>query len=405
MDLFVARQPIFDERLNVYAYELLFRAGPENVFVRKHSDQASPRVIHDALHVFGLETLAGGARLFVNVNREVLVEGLATLLPPEIAVVELLETVELDEEVFAAAFALRSAGYLIALDDFVFRPGCEPLVAVADIIKVDFLATAPGEREALVRRHRRPGLRFLAEKVETREDFEAARRMGYELFQGYFFARPQMISARDVPGSTLSRLRLLQAVSGELDLVEVEEILRADPALSVKLLRHLNSASFRWRSAVRSIRQALTLLGERPFRRWAALVTLTSLGEQKPTELLLDTLVRAQFCERLAQPFGIPDAAGDLFLMGLLSHVDAIIGRPLPELLDQLALAPRVKEALLGGGEGVLAELFRAALAYEQGDFAPLEALANARAVAAEEIGRAFADALDWAQRTLVSAS
>ncbi len=403
MDLFVARQPIFDPGLSVYAYELLFRAGPENEFVREHADQASPRVIHDALHVFGLETLSGGSRLFVNVNRDVLVQGLFHVLPAELAVAELLETVEPDEEVVRAARALKEAGYLIALDDFVDSPKFAPLVALADFIKVDFLATSPSEREALVLRHGRTGLRFLAEKVETRDHMDAAIGAGYSLLQGYFFSRPRMISARDVPGSALSRLRLIQAVSGPLVLDEVEAILKTDPPLSVKLLRHLNSAAFHWRSAVKSIRQALTLLGERPFRRWAALVTLTSLGEGRPTELLLHTLIRAEFGELLAAPFGIPDAAGDLFLMGLLSQVDALIGRPLPELLGQLALAPRVKKALLGEATDLPSLLFRAAGAWQRGDFSPLAELAAAHGVAEEVLARAYAGALDWAQRSLSS--
>jgi EAL and modified HD-GYP domain-containing signal transduction protein len=395
VDIFVARQPIFDERKTVYAYELLFRSGPENFFSHPDADDASRRVIDNAFHVFGLDTLSSNKKLFINTTRKVLLEDLFGLFPPAVAVVEVLETVEVDAPVLRALAALKAQGYTIALDDFVFRPGCEPLVALADVIKVDFLLTQGAERGEVVRRFGRPGLQFLAEKVETQAEFDDAARAGYTLFQGYFFAKPQMLDAKEVPVSKLAKLRLMQALlSDQTNYEELEHVLKADLALSVKLLRYLNSASFGWRAQITSLRHALTLLGDRPFRQWASLIALTMLGDDKPAELVLTCLVRARFCEQLGLKLALRTRPLDLFLVGLLSALDALLGRPLPEALDLVAVSPAVRGALLDGA-GELADLYRAVLAYERADWE--EPSLRALAVNAD-LPELYRKAVAWAQ-------
>jgi c-di-GMP-related signal transduction protein len=395
VDIYVARQPIFDTARAVFAYELLFRSGPENFFRHDDADDASRRVIDNAFHAFGLDALGGGKKLFLNLTRKVLVDELVALFPPQLAVAELLESVEPDPAVLSALRSLKQRGHLVALDDFVFRPGLEELIALADVIKVDFRLTLGAERAQVVERFGRKGLSFLAEKVETHEEFEEARASGYTYFQGYFLSKPQMVATRELAPSKLSRLRLLRALVGEeVDHAELEEVIKADVALSVKLLRYLNSASFGWRSKVSSIKHALALLGDRPLRQWASLVALSLLGEDRPAELLTSSLVRARFCERLAHAAGHKEHAFELFLAGLLSSIDALLGRPLAELLEAMAMPARVRRALLEG-EGELAPLYTAARAYERGewDHPSLRALSQQEAAVAQ----AWKEALEWA--------
>ena len=243
MKKFVARQPIFDAEQNVFAYELLFRTGMEDFFNFDDSDQAASSVIVDSFLLFGLETLTGGQKAFINCTREMLVKGYMALLPKEQVVVEILETVEPDEEIIGACLRLKRAGYLLALDDFVYEDKYEPLLELADIIKVDFQATEAAGRKSLVERMAPRGVKLLAEKVESKQEFEQAVEMGYDYFQGYFFSRPQILSGQDVPGYKLNYLRVLQAVNRpEVNLREIENVIKQDVSLTYKLLRYLNSA-------------------------------------------------------------------------------------------------------------------------------------------------------------------
>jgi EAL and modified HD-GYP domain-containing signal transduction protein len=399
VDVYVARQPILDTTQVVFAYELLFRSGPENFFSHRDADDASRRVIDNTFHAFGLDTLAGNKRLFINCTRRVLVDGTIALLPPESTVAEVLETVDADDEVVGALRTIKQSGFTLALDDFVFRPGLEPLVQLADIIKVDFLLTKGDERAKVCERFGRQGLRFLAEKVETHAEFEEAKRLGYSLFQGYFFARPQMMEAKALAPSKLAKMRMMaELMSQQVDFDRLEQTIKGDVALSVKLLRFLNSAHFGWRSEIGSLKHALVLLGDRPFRQWATLVILTILGDGKPDELLLASLVRARFCEQLALRLGRRAHSFELFLAGLVSALDAILGRPLPELLEAMAVSKAVRGALLEG-TGELADIYTAVRGYEEGRFeAPSLAALTAQSGNAVLFPETYRQSVEWAQ-------
>jgi len=400
MDIFVARQPIFDLQRRVVAYELLFRSGAENYFPQIDGNVASSRVIHDSLHVFGLDTLAAGAKLFINITRDVLLGDLIRMLPPEIAVLELLETVVPDDEVVAACRALHADGYRFALDDFVFTPAHRPLMELADVIKIDFRATPSEERRALALRHVGPA-QLLAEKVETDEDVAEAAAFGYTLLQGFFFCRPHMISAKDIPASKLNWLQLLQLThAGDFDLARIETVVKQDVGLSVKLLRYLNAAAFGWRHRVTSIRHALVLLGERPFRKWMSLLALAGLRHEQPNELVVSALVRAHFCERLGPACRLGGRDLDLFLTGLLSLTDVLLGRPMPDVLGQLGIAGDVQAALLGGS-GALGAVLGLVTAYERADWDEVDRRAKELNLDEAAVPSAYRDALEWTQKAL----
>ncbi|MFT3839281.1 MAG: EAL domain-containing protein [Myxococcaceae bacterium] len=366
MEQFVARQPILDRKSQVQAYELLARSGPENFFNEPDANKASAQVIAQSANVFGLESLAQGKRLFVNVTKKVLVDGLVKTLPAKQTVVELLETVPPDEEVIRACKELKENGYQLALDDYTDSEPMRALVAIADVVKIDFRVHQGAARKALTEMLARPGLTLLAEKVETREEHEEALQLGYQLFQGYWYQRPQMISAKDLAPSKLSRIQLIHALNqGGLDFDRLEKVLKTDVALSVKLLKYLNSASFGFRGRIRSVRHALVLMGEQPFRRWATLLTLADLSESHPPALLAACLLRAHFCESL----GPKGQALEYFLTGLLSCLDTLMGRPMKELTSQMMLPPQVKAALEGDRSQPAGKVLELALACELGDW------------------------------------
>jgi len=402
MQVFVARQPIFDTRKRVVAYELLFRAGLENAFPRgTDPDMASARVIDHALSAFDFGGLTQGKKAYVNVTRRVLCEGLYTVLPPKHTVIELLETVSVDDETVAAVKAARRAGYEIALDDFVDRPGVEPFVTMAQVLKVDFLATPPDERKRLRDQARKKKLTLLAEKVENAAEFENAEQLGYSLFQGYFFQRPEIISREEIPPAKMTYVRFLRALQAPaLDYGALESIIKQDVALSVKLLKLLNSAAFGWKSRVTSLKHALVLLGERPFRKWASLIAVVGMTEDRPPELALISLARARFCERLCPLARLVASELDAFLVGLLSALDAMVGRPLTELLQEIVVSPEIDAALLRQ-DTPLGKARALVVAYEAGEWAEVSALAGALGIAERELPALADESRTWASETM----
>lgn len=397
MDIFVARQPILDRKQNVFGYELLFRSGPENFFSHSDVDEASSRVISDSLHVFGLDKLTAGKRAFINISRRVLVDGLVTVLPKQSAVVEILETVDADEEVIAACRSLKRAGYLIALDDFEMRTGSEPLIALADVIKIDFVATPPAQRQALARNLSSHNVRLLAEKVETREEFTEAMQAGFAYFQGYFFCRPEVVSQREIPAIKRNYLLFLQEVNRpDIDSRRLEPIIRQDVALTVKLLRYLNSVFFGLKTQITSVQQALVILGEQAIRRWASLIALTCIGHDKPAELVVISLIRGRFCELLGPLMRPSRPAEDLFLMGMLSAIDALVDHPLSELLVEMPVSLEIKAALLGSATP-LGKLYALVRDYEKGEWESVAGLCAELGIDEAQVPEIYSQSVEWA--------
>jgi EAL and modified HD-GYP domain-containing signal transduction protein len=401
MDAFIARQPIFDRRLGVYAYELLFRSGFKDFFDHPDPDQATSKVIADSLLLPGLDSMTGGRPAFINVTRELLVGGGISLMPASTTVVEILETVEPDREVLEACRMLKGKGYLLALDDFACGSPWEPWLELADIVKVDVIASGPAARATLARRFKHAGPRLLAEKVETQAIHLETSGLGYQFFQGFFFERPTTLSARDIPTSKLHEVQLLREIhrSG-LDFPALEGIIEHEVGLSYKLLRYINAAFFGWRGSVDSIRHALMLLGEREIRNWASVVVMAGMASDKPDELVTQALMRGRHCELLAPAAGLESRAHDLFLMGTFSLIDAILDCPLASVLREIPIAPDIKDALLGE-PGPLRDLFTVVVAYAGGDWALVSERAKRLGLDEAAIPVCYIEALRWCDESL----
>jgi EAL and modified HD-GYP domain-containing signal transduction protein len=368
----------------------------ENAFGRNDPNKASLEMMNTTLLGFGLDCLVGDKLAFFNASRDVMVKEHWAVLPPGRTVIEVLETIEPDGEVASACAAAKRAGYRLALDDFVFRPEYEALLPYSDYIKIDFLVTKGAERAEVVRKFAARGIQMLAEKVETYEDFHAGLAAGYEFFQGYFFCKPEMMKGKDVSPLKVNLVRLIQEVNRpEVDFDGLEEIIKREVALSVKLLRYLHSAGFGWRHDVSTIGQALRVLGERPTRKWASLVALTLIGEDKPQELVTTSLVRAQFCEELGALASLPDRQADLFLVGLLSTLDALLDQPIDRILEQMSISEEISHALLNG-DNLLGDTLLLAIAYDRADWRRVELLAARTGIAEVQLPEAYRRAVEW---------
>lgn len=398
MQKFIARQPILDRSENVFGYELLFRRADEAFSSIEDPDLASSTVISDSMILYGINELTEGKKAFINCTREALVRGRVALMPADRIVIEVLETVEPDSEVLTACRVLKSAGYTIALDDFRGDRQA-PLVDLADIIKIDVLATPEREVEEILCRYKGKGIRFLAEKVETREQFRRATEQGYTAFQGYFFAKPRILRSNDVPPRKLFYLRLLQSVTApEMDVRKMANDIKHDLGLSYKLLRFLNSAAFGFRNRIRSIRHAVALLGQAEMRKWISLVAIASLGEDESPVLFKTALTRAAFCEHLAPRVGAVSRQSDYFFLGLLSNIDAILSRPMRAVMADLPVGKDIKEALSGSPNKMFQSL-QAVITYEKGDWEKLAFWANKLQVTEEVFPELFSRSLQWCNK------
>lgn len=395
--VFVARQPIFDKGRVAVAHELLFRsaaAGPQQF---PEGSTATARVMLRALVDFGLERLVPKGAAYVNVTERVLLDGLARLLPPERVVLEVLEDVPATADVLLACRRLKDDGYTLAIDDVTSPSRFDAFRGLADVVKVDFALTSERERRRIAERVAPSGARLLAEKVETYEELALAEELDYELFQGFFFAKPETLTATEVTPGRLGYLQLVKALRRPgLDVDGVEEVIKQDLSLSFRLLRYLNSAHFALRAEVRSIRHALVLLGKDNVRKWATLVVMASLGEGKPPALITTSMTRGRFCELLAGPVGLLDYADELFLTGLFSTLGALVDRPTAEVLAGMSLAQPITEALIEGS-GLLGEVLQLALLYERGRWDDVATLAKELSVPGPTVAAAYFDATAWA--------
>src|SRR5579871_5289626 len=389
-EAFVARQPIFDRNLHVAGYELLFRGGEATSALVTDSEGATASVVLNAYTEIGLERLVGAKPAWVNVSREFVLEGLARTMPPKVVGLEILEDELLDERFVHALIELKRIGYRLALDDFQYSVSAERLLGLVDVVKLDVLALG---REGLVREIERLkpyGMTLLAEKVESHEDHAFCTELGFDLFQGFFFCRPELLHNREIVANRASMLEVVAALQDPtVQLHQLERLISRDVALSFRLLRYINSAFFGLRFEISSIGQALALLGVENLRRWATLTVLASV-DGKPPELTVTALARARFCERAGERLPGP-RPGELFTLGLFSVIDALMDAPIEDVVEMIPFPADMCEALIRR-TGEKGELLTCVTAREAGDFDRAQHLVRGA-------GELYVDALMWANQ------
>jgi c-di-GMP-related signal transduction protein len=400
MDVFVARQPIFDSHQNVYGYELLYRSGSSNAYDGTDGSQASLSVIRNAFLMLGPQALTGRKKAFINFTKDLLVSGVALSLPHDQTVVEILEDIEPDEPSLNACRDLKQAGFTLALDDYTLANTTqEAFLQLADIVKVDFKLTSEQDRWKVVQRLSGSSKQFLAEKVETRQEFKDAVKRGYALFQGYFFSKPVIVSGKDIPTIKLNYVQVVKEVNRrELDFYHLEKVIKQDTSLCYTLLNYINSAYFGLREHITSIRHAMVLLGESEVRKWASLVLFTFIGNDRPPEVIVTSLIRARMCEALANHCGLKGCDSELFFVGMFSMLDVLVGRPLGEVLGSMRLSDDVKNTLLGM-KSKYRGVFDLVVNYQTGNWERFERAAKKLSLNEAIVPKLYLESVDWADQ------
>jgi EAL and modified HD-GYP domain-containing signal transduction protein len=352
--------------MNVVAYEILYRNSEENVYSATNADVASSSVVVNTFNTIGIEELTGGRPAFINFTRKLILDEVASIFPNDKLVIEIIEDVEIDEEVIAKVQELKDQGYQICLDNFEVGERYERLIPLANYVKVDFYSHSPEEIKQIID-YIDGRAQILAVKVETMEEFEDAVNQEFDFFQGYFFSKPIMHTSKDIAPFKLNYLQLIKKVNeAEINFDDVSDIISRDTTLSYKLLMLVNSVTFSMRREITNIRQAVVVLGQQGLKKWITLLALKGMSEDKPLELVRLSLIRAKFAEELAKIYA-PKNEGEYFLLGLLSAIDAMMDRPMEEVLESINIADDMKLALVKK-EGPYADLLKVIFAYEIAD-------------------------------------
>jgi EAL and modified HD-GYP domain-containing signal transduction protein len=369
MEVYVARQAIFDINKQVIAYELLFRNNNINKFISIENSNPTLDVIKNSFSIIGFDKITEGKLAFINFDEDLLRSEVIEGFPKDCIVVEILETVNPDGEIIECCKNLKEKGYTIALDDFEYNDKFDELMKYVDIIKVDFIITKGKERKEIIHRIKNKNIKFLAEKVETEEEYRKAVEYGYSYFQGYFFCKPVIVSGQDIFVYKLTYIKLIKELGkNSINIVNVENLFKSDVSLSYKLLKIVNSAHYGLKREITSIHDAIMLVGIKELKRWIFIITLKSINQNNIEELVKMSLIRAYFGELIVKKIHLGVEVFDVFLTGLFSLIDALMNRPIGEISDELPVSKSVKDALLGK-ENMLGRLLKLIIKYEKGNW------------------------------------
>ncbi|KGJ96076.1 EAL and HDOD domain-containing protein [Colwellia psychrerythraea] len=370
MNFYAARQPILDKSKKLFAYELLFRDSIDNVFPDIDGDEATSKMIEASQFNMGISEFTGNKAAFINFTLETMSKGYPEMLTPDEVVVEILETVKPGKKLLSLCKDLHTKGYTLALDDYEHQNVWAHFYPFIKIIKIDIQQSSLDDiKEVLVAIKDHPHIKMLAEKVETYEEYDQMLQLGFDYFQGYFFAKPEMIKTKSLSPSQVAMAELLYETSKtELDLNGITSVFERDVSLSYKLLRYANSAIFKRRNEISTIKQALVILGSGELKRFIGLMFAVTANPDKPSELIKMAMTRAKFCELVAQDIRSQLDISIAFLTGLLSMIDAILDEEMATVLEKLPLSQEIKDPLLTK-KGVMAALIKLVEFIEQAEW------------------------------------
>jgi len=396
---YFGRQPILDLRGKAHAYQVLLRNGLEDKFSEAGSGTATPR--SDSTVHFGLEELTGGFPAFVNCAGEALTEKLADRLPPHLTVLEVREPTDSPEDLIAICQKLKHLGFRLALHEFAWQPGYEPLLDLANYIKVDFSASDEKKRQSYRRQVSGKTVTLIADRIETQQDYQLAKSEEFKLFQGYYFCHPTLLKSRAIPTSRLFHIQILNMLHNPaVDFRKLSELVKQDAALTYRLLRLVNSPLCAVRQEVRSIETALMAVGEDNFRHIATLAIANEMNATQPLEVLRMAFVRGRFCELAAVQCALDP--GEQYLLGLLSLLPAMLCVSMDDLTPALPLRESIREALHGtrNRERKVLDWLES---HEVGDWATSDAIVQSNSLNRDQMVRHYFQAVVWADAALNS--
>ncbi|MGE7915272.1 EAL and HDOD domain-containing protein [Lysinibacillus xylanilyticus] len=408
MEVFIGRQPIFNLHEQIVAYELLYRSKNVNTFPKVDPDAATIDVLVNSFLSIGIEEVTKGKPSFVNFTENLLMSQINESLNPSQVVIEILEDVPLTPQLVERVIELKSYGFTIALDDFILNDEVQvydELFAYIDYIKVDFLLSPLLERMEIENKVKEnfPHIKLLAEKVETRNQFEVAKHSGYELFQGYFFEQPEIITATDIPANTIQYLYIITLLKEEEPNIQLlAENIERDISLTYKLLQMVNNSEKRSKSKVRSIKQAIVLLGVSNLRKWIYLLAMREIDMNADNdifkEVMRTSLFRAKVCEKLAK-LSYKKNFSEYFLIGMFSLIDTLLQRPMNVILQQLPFSEAISETILGNPTEMTPYL-EFSIALDKLDWSSLEVLAPQLNFDLTNIDLLYQEAMEWAEKS-----
>lgn len=402
MDFHAARQPILDIDQQLFAYELFFRDGISNVFPEVDGDEATSKIIAGSQFDFSLSDFTGNKPAFINFTYATISKKYPTLVPTTDIVVEVLETEKPGKKLLHEVKELHAAGYSVALDDYIHEPVWLHFFPYISMLKVDFLEASDEQIAQIIKATKAfPHIDLLAEKIETHEAFEKAKSLGFTYFQGYFFARPQVVEIKSLTPAQFSLAELLYETSKpELDLPKIISVFELDVNLAYKLLRYSNSAIFARRNEVSSIKQAIITLGKKELQKFLSVLFSAQIASDKPPELMAMSLTRARFAEGLAQESLKFEDSSVAFLTGMLSLIDTMLGEEMSDTMEKLPLSADIKAALISG-DGVLAHALNVARAYESSNWDLAKKELEFLAIDEQKIPMIYHDAVQWSNEQM----
>lgn len=405
MDVYIARQPILNREKELFAYELLYRSNTQNSFSNIDGDKATSEVIHNLFQI-GVNELSEGKPCFINFTDNLLEKLVPTYFHKKMVVVEVLETVQPTNKIIMSCRKLKELGYRIALDDFEMKWDNEnylQLVQLADIIKVDIQKTPRYKQIVMLNSLKRYHVEFLAEKVENQEEYEQCKKDGYSYFQGYFFSKPVILASNDVPEQSHSLFVLLHELSKEEpDINKITDTIEVDISLSYKLLKLINSPVIGIRNTIKSIRQAIVLLGFNELRKWIFLLSLREVRKNDSAYqvLIKMSLTRAKFCEEIAIYKGMRNESSTYFLVGLFSLMDSLMQRPMESIMEQLPLEDELKQAIMGSSTSY-SEILQLSIHMERANWSNIDDHVEGLGIKKKQVFDLFVHSMKWANEMM----
>jgi EAL and modified HD-GYP domain-containing signal transduction protein len=399
---YVARQAIYNVEKRVFAYELLFRNGDSNCFPDMSPDEATSSMIANSHLTVGIEDITFKKPAFINFHKDTLLYRFPSTLDPLSVVIEIVETVEVNDELVQACKHIRDLGYQLALDDYDFAPRWDVFLPFIDFIKVEVEEIEKQGVAAIAKIQilNAKGIKIIAEKVETHEQFERFKAMGVKLFQGYFLARPEMIRHRDLNASLNSVTKLVSlSNSPNFDTKEVIKVIEKDVGLAYKLMRFINNPMINKRQQIESLQHAINYMGHVEIKKFIALLALANMRGEKPTELLIQSLVRARFCSLMSIELELPENPPSSFFLGLFSMLDALLDQTMENLVEKLPVGQELRDALCKKNiDSTMGLQMRACFAFEEANWDEIDYIARQFELTGERLYTLYYEAMHWAQ-------
>lgn len=397
MNIFLARQPIFNRDKNVIGYELLFRNGYDNVYGGVDGNEATLQVIANSFYEFNFKSVSDDKKVFINFTEKLITEEIATILPNDNVVIEILETIEPTKEIINACKKLKERGFILALDDFVFDKKYTELIKLIDIIKVDFIISKCSERKKIFDLLKiNKEIKFLAEKVENIEEYNEALDMGYSYFQGYYFSKPVIMSAQSIPSNKYTTLEIFKLINKkDFDFAELEALILKDVGLSYKLIKILKSSAYCIKNEINSIKYAIAFLGEKEIVKWLYVALLNDLKGNNSNELIKISLQRARFCELICNSNNYKEKAFSAYMAGLLSVMDAILNCPMEAIIKDLYISEEVKDGLIKE-ENIINSILKLSISYGRGEWENVLEYVEKLNIDMDKMPQIYLETLKW---------